>query len=305
MNDFIQFASVQEIRGYWTQAAADTAGSAGAAASTVSVWMEKLGDAAMGLAVTLLQAVVVAVIGWYLIRFVCKWAKKLLMKSRLDDGMSGFLASVLRSVLHGLLVIIVVGIMGIPMSSIVALIGSAGLAIGLALQGCLTNFAGGMLLLIVRPFKIGDYIIIDNNGNEGTVTAIDVIYTKIITADNRSVTIPNGTLANSTVINTTKEEKRRLDFNVSISYDEDIDRVKGVLMDAAGDCEQRLDGEECVAFVRSFDPSAVKMTLRFWVKSEDYWTVKWGMQETIKKHFDKNHISIPFDQLDVHMVDKR
>ena len=304
MNHFIQFASDLETGVKELEEAGNIIDQAGVSASTVSIWLEKLGDLAIALATTLLQAAIVAVVGWYIIKFLCKWAKKLLLKSRLDDGMSGFLSSVLRTVLQALLVIIVVGIMGIPMSSIVALIGSAGIAIGLALQGCLTNFAGGVLLLIVKPFKVGDYIIIDNNGNEGTVTAIDVIYTKLVTADNRCVTIPNGTLANSTVINTTKEQKRRLDFDVSISYDEDIDRVKEVLMLAAGDCDSRLEDEDCTVFVRSFDPSAVKMTLRFWVKSEDYWPVKWGMQETIKKYFDKNHISIPFDQLDVHVVDK-
>lgn len=304
MDSLIKFASDIETGVEQLAQAGDVLAQTGVSASAFSVWLGKLGDVAVAFALTLLKAVIVAIVGWYIIKFLCKWIKKILLKSKLDDGISGFLSSVLRTILQGLLVIIVIGIMGIPMSSIVALIGSAGLAIGLALQGCLTNFAGGVLILIVKPFKVGDYII-DSNGNEGTVTAVDVIYTKLVTADNQTVTIPNGTLANSTVVNTTKEPQRRLDFNVSISYEEDIDRVKAVLMEAAGCCSYRLEEQECTTFVRSFDPSAVKITLRFWVKSEDYWTVKWEMQETIKKHFDKNKISIPYDQLDVHVVDKR
>lgn len=304
MNLWIRWASDLETGMEQLAQAGDAISQSGVTASTVSIWLGKLGDVAVAFGLTLLKAIIVAVVGWYLIKFICKWAKKILLRSRLDDGISGFLSSVLRTILQALLVIMVIGIMGIPMSSIVALIGSAGLAIGLALQGCLTNFAGGVLILIVKPFKVGDYII-DSNGNEGTVTAIDVIYTKLLTADHKSVTIPNGTLANSTVINTTKEDRRRLDFDVSISYEEDIDRVKSVLMDVAGACTCRLEDQECTTFVRSFDPSAVKITLRFWVKSEDYWTVKWEMQESIKKHFDQNEISIPYDQLDVHVVDKR
>lgn len=304
MNYFIQFASDIETGVEQLAQVQDAISQSGVSASTVSLWLSKLGDLAVALGVTLLKAIIVAVVGWYIIKFISKWIKTILLKSKLDDGISGFLSSVLRTILQILLVIIVIGIMGIPMSSIVALIGSAGLAIGLALQGCLTNFAGGVLILIVKPFKVGDYIK-DGNGIEGTVTAIDIIYTKLVTVDNQSVTIPNGNLANSTVINSTKEPHRRLDFDVSISYDEDIDRVKKVLIEAAQNCTSRLEEQECTAFVRSFDPSAVKITLRFWVKSEDYWSVKWEMQEMIKKIFDENHISIPYDQLDVHVVDKR
>ena len=141
--------------------------------------------------------------------------------------------------------------------------------------------------------------------NEGTVTAIDIIYTKLLTADNRTVTIPNGTLANSTVINTTREPIRRLDFNVSISYEENIDRVKKVLLHTAQESGFVVEGQESRAFVASFDPSAVKITLRFWVQSEAYWEAKWAMQEAIKKQFDAEGISMPFDQLDVHVVNKQ
>ena len=304
MNRIIQFASDIETGVEQLAQASDVLQQTGVSTSALSIWLEKLGDVAVAFGLTLLKAVIVAIVGWYIIKFISRWTKRILLKSKLDDGISGFLSSVFRTMLQVLLIIIVIGIMGIPMTSIIALVGSAGIAIGLALQGCLTNFAGGVLILIVKPFKVGDYII-DSSGNEGTVTAIDVIYTKLMTADNRSVTIPNGTLANSTVINTTKEPQRRLDFDVSISYEEDIDRVKAVLLETAAACPFKLEEQECIAFVHSFDPSAVKITLRFWVNSENYWAVKWEMQENIKKIFDKNEISIPYDQLDIHMVDKR
>lgn len=271
--------------------------------STLPVWLQKLIDGVMACGFTLLRAVITGVIGWYIIKFVVRWVKTLLTKSSLDDSISGFLISVLRSSLKVILLITIIGILGIPMSSIVAVIGSAGLAIGLALQGCLTNFAGGVLILIMKPFRVGDYII-DSSGNEGTVTAIDIIYTKLVTPDNRAVTIPNGTLANNTVTNATREAFRRLDFNVSIGYEEDIDRVKKVLYDVAVSCEFVEKERECMVFVNSFDPSAVSMVLRFWVASDKYWPVKWEIQEKIKKSFDKHQISIPFDQLDVHMVEK-
>ncbi len=280
------------------QAASDMA-----AQADLPVWVQKLIDGAVSCGFTLLQAVLTAVIGWYIIKLIIHWVRTLLKKSSLDDSVSGFLTSVIASSLKVILIITIIGIMGIPMSSIVAVIGSAGLAIGLALQGCLTNFAGGVLILIMKPFKVGDYII-DSSGNEGTVTAIDIIYTKLVTPDNRAVTIPNGTLANNTVTNTTREPFRRLDFNVSISYDEDIDRVKMVLYEVASSCEQLLKDRECTVFVNSFDPSAVSMVLRFWVESDKYWPSKWETQEKIKKSFDSHHISIPFDQLDVHVVEK-
>lgn len=277
---------------------------AGVSASTISILLERLGELAVAAGLTLLRAVIVGVIGWYIIKLISRWVRSLLNRSSLDDGMAGFLTSVITTVLRCLLVVIIIGILGIPMSSVVALVGSAGLAIGLALQGCLTNFSGGVLILVVKPFKVGDYII-DSDGNEGTVTAIDIIYTKLLTADNRTVTIPNGTLANSTVINTTREPIRRLDFNVSISYEENIDRVKKVLLHTAQESGFVVEGQESRAFVASFDPSAVKITLRFWVQSEAYWEAKWAMQEAIKKQFDAEGISMPFDQLDVHVVNKQ
>lgn len=279
-------------------------GKSGVSQVAYPLWLEGILNGLMDLGLHILKAGLAAIIGWYIVKFLAKWIRAALNKSRLDDGIAGFLASVIHMSMKIILALTVIGFLGIPMSSIVALVGSAGLAIGLALQGCLTNFAGGVLILVLKPFKVGDYIIADSIGNEGTVTSIDVIYTKLLTADNRAITIPNGALSNSTLINVTREQFRRLDFMVSIDYAEDIDRVKDVLMKVGLDNSYVLKDRDCSVFVNSFDPSSVSVGLRFWVKTEQYWEAKWYIQERIKKTFDAHHISIPFDQLDVHLVEK-
>ena len=266
----------------------------------VDDWGKQLIDGVVSCGFSLLQAILTAVIGWFVIKLIIRWSKKLLSKTSLEDSIANFIIAIVNAGLKILLVISLIGIMGVPMSSIIAVIGSAGLAIGLALQGCLTNLAGGVLILIVKPFKVGDYII-EAGGFEGTVTAIDIIYTKLLTADNRAVTIPNGTLANSTVINVTKEKIRRLDFSVSVGYHEDIDKTKQVLLEAANKSPYILKDKECAVFVNNFDPSRISMILRFWVDSDHYWTAKWETQEDIKRAFDDNHIEIPYEQLDIHI----
>ena len=267
---------------------------------TTSEWGQKLIDGVVSCGFALLQAILTAIIGWYVIKLLTRWGKKLLKKTALEESIINFIVAIINAGLKVLLVISLIGIMGVPMSSIIAVIGSAGLAIGLALQGCLTNLAGGVLILLVKPFKVGDYII-EAGGFEGTVTAIDIIYTKLLTADNRAVTIPNGTLANSTVINVTKEKIRRLDFSVSVGYHENIDKTKQVLLEAANKSPYILKDKECAVFVNNFDPSRISMILRFWVDSDHYWTAKWETQEDIKRAFDDNHIEIPYEQLDIHI----
>lgn len=263
-------------------------------------WGKQLIDGVVSCGFSLLQAILTAIIGWFVIKLIVRWGKKLLKKTSLEDSIVHFIISIVNAGLKILLVISLIGIMGVPMSSIIAVIGSAGLAIGLALQGCLTNLAGGVLILVVKPFKVGDYII-EAGGNEGTVTAIDIIYTKLLTVDNRSITIPNGTLANSTVINVTKEKIRRLDFTVSIGYNEDIDKTKQVLLDVANQSPYILKEQQCNVFVNNFDPSSVSMVVRFWVDAQNYWDAKWNTQETIKRAFDNNNIKIPYEQLDIHI----
>ena len=194
--------------------------------------LDKLFEKLSALGSNLLTAALVAIIGWYIIKFIVKAFSKLLFRSKLDDSVASFLTSLTGMVLKILLIIIVITTLGIDVTSILALVGSAGLAIGLALQGCLSNFAGGVLILILKPFKVGDYIL-DGNGNEGTVTSIDIIYTHLLTADNRAIVVPNGALSNATIMNNTEQEVRRIDFNVSVDYSENIDKVKRILLELA------------------------------------------------------------------------
>lgn len=190
-------------------------------------------------------------------------------------------------------------IFGIQSTSVVAILGSAGIAIGLALQGSLSNFAGGILLLILKPFKIGDYIIEHSNGNEGTVTNIDIFYTKLLTADNKMIAMPNGNLINSSLTNVTNEAIRRLDITVDISYDSDLKKAKQLMEEILIKDEARLEDRDLNVFVSELTNSSVIIGGRMWVKTEDYWPAKWRIIELVKVTFDENNIQIPYQQLDV------
>lgn len=274
------------------------------AVSRLEKILDKLFEELSILGSNLLTAALVAIVGWYIIKVIVKAFSKILYRSKLDDSVASFLTSLTRMILKILLVIIVITTLGVDMTSILALVGSAGLAIGLALQGCLSNFAGGVLILILKPFKVGDYIL-DGNGNEGTVTSIDIIYTHLLTADNRAIVVPNGALSNATIMNNTEQDIRRIDFNVSVDYSENIDKVKKILLELAESDDFVIKNDEerpYSAFVNKFDPSAISMTLRVWVTTEDYWTAKAEIQEMIKMSFDKNDIVIPYDKLDVNIT---
>ena len=186
-------------------------------------------------------------------------------------------------------------------TSLIALLTSASLAIGLAVQGSLANFAGGVLLLIMKPFVVGDYID-DGNGHEGTVISIEIIYTRLLTANNEMVCIPNGKLADSPVTNLTNQESRRIDFPVSISYDENIDRVRTVLLNVASECQTLSKTHESLVFVQDFDSSSVRVVLRVWAITDKYWETRFEIREAIKKAFDAEGIEIPYDHMDVNLV---
>lgn len=216
---------------------------------------------------------------------------------QMEEGVIRFLLSLSKVVLNIMLIVIVAQILGLETSSVVAIVGSAGLAIGLALQGSLANLAGGVLILIMKPFVMGDYIIYGDK--EGTVVSIDIIYTRLLTPDNRKVTLPNGALANADIINVTNEPVRRLDLSVSIDYSENIKKVKDILVNLLSGHEYILPDHDIDIFVNSFDPSSINIGYRVWVNTEDYWTLRWQLMEEVKNAFDEHEIVIPFDQLDV------
>ena len=193
----------------------------------------------------------------------------------------------------------VINQLGVATTSMVAVLGSVGLALGLALQGSLSNFAGGVLILWFKPFKVGDYIIEDTHKNEGTVTEIQIFYTKLLTTDNRTVVIPNGTLANSSLTDVTHQDRRRIDLYVGISYDADIKKAKEILKEIISKEPDRIEAEESVVFVDSLEDSNVRLGLRFWVPTTNYWNARWRVTEEMKVMFDENQIEIPYNQLTV------
>lgn len=255
------------------------------------------GVVAFGLRV--LMALLVFFIGSRLIKLLRRIVRRSMERAGADVGVIQFIDSLLKALLYFVLVMLIASGFGVDTTSVVALVGSAGLAAGLALQGSLANFAGGVLLLMVKPFKVGDYII--QGDLEGTVSEIQMIYTCLLTPDNRKVVIPNGKLADNSLINVTAQEKRRLDIDVGISYTADLRKAKETSMELLEREERVLKEEERLTVVSELADSAVILKLRFWVKPEDYWNVKWDMTEAVKLAFDAEGIEIPFQQMDVHI----
>ena len=246
-----------------------------------------------------LIALLVFFISSRLIKLVRRLVRRSMERAGADTGLVQFIDSLLKAFLYFVLVMLIASGFGVDTASVIALAGSAGLAAGLALQGSLSNFAGGVLILMVKPFKVGDYII--QGDLEGTVSQIEMIYTSLLTPDNRKVVIPNGALADSSLINVTAQEKRRLDIDVGISYAADLRRAKEVCMKLLEQDARILQDEERLAVVSELADSAVMLKVRFWVRPEDYWMAKWEMTEAVKLAFDENGIESPFNQLDVHV----
>ncbi|MFP4697429.1 MAG: mechanosensitive ion channel family protein [Eubacteriales bacterium] len=252
--------------------------------------------------VLLIVSLIVLLIGLKLIKYTVKLTKKLLDKYQVEGSVNTFLVSLLSVILKIILVIFVASILGAPVTSFVAILGTAGLAIGLALQGSLSNFAGGVLILILKPFKVGDYIKEDANGNEGIVEAIDIFYTTLKTLDNKVVVIPNGNLSNNSITNYSKKETRRVDLTVGVGYKDDLSKVKEALQDVVNKHPLILTDPESSVSVSELGDSSVNFLILVWCKTEDYWTVKSELTEQVKKRFDEEGINIPYPQMDVHMI---
>ncbi len=247
----------------------------------------------------LMTSLVLLIVCWKLIGFIMKLIRSNKNFSKIDEGAKGFILTCVSIVLKAILILTVAANLGIPMTNVVAIVGSCGLAIGLALQGSLSNFAGGIMLLIFRPFHTGDYI--EATGKEGTVTAITLMSTTLNTPDNKLVVIPNGTLINAVITNFSAEENRRVDLDFSVAYGTDAERVKKILLVLAEQHELVLDTPAPFARMTNQGDSALVFTLRVWCKKEDYWTVRFDLLEQVKAAFDKLNIEIPFPQMDVHM----
>ena len=249
-------------------------------------------------------ALVVFWIGAKLIKWIRKIVKASMEKASVDKGVCQFVDSLLKFALYAVLLFSILQKFGLDTTSVAAALASCGVAVGLALQGSLSNFAGGVLILMLKPFVVGDYIVEDNKGREGTVKEIQLFYTKLLTVDNRTVIIPNGSLANTSLTNVTAQDKRRLDFSVGISYDADLKKAKELIEQILRSDEDVLKEEDIMVFVDNLGDSSVVIGARGWVKKEAYWTAKWRMTEQIKLTLDENGIEIPFNQVVVHMKDK-
>lgn len=249
--------------------------------------------------------VLLALVFFFVSRVVIHWIQKVVKRSmqraNADTGVIQFVDSFLKFGLYALVVFIIATKFGVESSSVAALIASGGVAIGLAMQGSLSNFAGGVLILLLKPFVVGDYIIVSADGTEGTVKLIQIFYTKLTTVDNKTVTIPNGTLSNTTLINVTARPERQLDLKVGIAYDADLKKAKGLIEQLLKTDSQIIQDEDIKVFVDSLGDSAVVLGLRAWVKTEEYWATRWRLLEEIKLKFDEEGIEIPFNQLTVHV----
>ena len=265
----------------------------------VEKFLDELPDKVFHLGLRIVLAVLVLLIGMQLIRLIRKILKKALYRSRVDESAVHFIDSFTKYALYFLLIVFIASWMGVDAASIIAILGSVSVAIGLALQGSLSNFAGGVLILILKPFVLGDYIR-DGAGNEGTVSGIDVFYTQLTTFDNKIIVLPNGTLANGCITNYTKCESRRIDVKVGIAYREDIQHAKEVLLTVLKEDGGILKDKEMIVVVDSLGSNSVNLIVRGWVKREEYWPSIWRITEKVKYALDDAGIKIPFPQVDVH-----
>lgn len=259
--------------------------------------------AVTGFCLKVVMAVIVFFVGRKVIQWLLKIMKRSLERANVDAGVVQFAGSLGKAVLYLLLIFNIAISLGVKESSVAALLGTAGVTVGLALQGGLANLAGGVLLLLFKPFVVGDYIIQDqSNGCEGTVAKIEICYTTLLSIDNKKIVVPNGTLSNSTIINVTAKENRKLEIKVGISYESDIHRAKRILEDILKeDSDTKSDAGEMVVFVDELGDSAVIMGLRVWVATEKYWSTRWRLNEKIKERFDASGISIPYNQMEVYV----
>lgn len=250
--------------------------------------------------IKVLLALVVFFIGRMVIHWIGRVVRHSMRRARADEGVIQFVDSLVKVILYALLLFSISMKFGVESSSVAALIASGGVALGLALQGSLSNFAGGVLILVLRLFAVGDYIIVNSENVEGTVKEIHIFYTKLATLDNKTVIVPNGQLSNNSIINVTASPYRQLDLKVGISYSADLVKAKHILSDLL-EKEDGVDkNQPCRVFVDSLADSSVVLGIRAWTNTQDYWDVRWRLLERIKLTFDREGIDIPFPQLSVH-----
>ena len=269
----------------------------------IDVLIQNLIDASVSAGKRALAAVLIYIIGRYIVKLITKIVRGMLDRRPIEVGVKSFLMSLLNILLTVLLIISVIGALGVNTTSFAALLASAGVAVGMALSGNLQNFAGGIIILLFRPYRVGDWI--EAQGVQGTVREIQIFHTIIATADNKLVYAPNGSMSISVVVNYSREELRRVQWTVGIDYGEDVKRVRAVLLDYLNSLEQILkEPADKAPFVGvdALADSSVNLTVRAWVKTEDYWTTYFDVQQGIYELFSREGINIPFPQQTVHLA---
>ena len=267
--------------------------------SVLGKFFEHMGDSILAMLPKVIFAIVILVVGIIISKLVLFTLTKLLGKTRLDLTITKFTSQVAKIVLYTLLVTIIMSMLGIPSTSIITIIGTAGVAIGLALQSSLSNVAGGFLIMISRPFKIGDYII--TNGVEGTVSHISILYTRLESFTNQAIFIPNGMAVNATIINNNGNENRRLEMEFSISYDDDFEKAKSVIKHVLNKHHHILHEIPLLIVMKEHGASAIVILVRAWCKAVEYLDTYYDINEKVREAFIENDIHIPYNQLDVHL----
>lgn len=247
----------------------------------------------------LIGAIAVWIIGGWIIKVVLTAFTKLMDKSRVEDSLKPFARGIVGTLLKVLLAVSVLGMLGIKMTSFIAIIGAAGLAIGMALSGTLQNFAGGVVILLFKPFRTGD--LIDSQGYLGTVKEIQIFNTVLKTPDNKTIILPNGSLSTSSMTNYSTEEERRVDWTIGIAYGDDVDKAKSVIRKLCDADSRILKDPEVFIAVSELADSSVNFAVRAWVKASDYWDVFFDMNENVYKTFGKEGLNIPYPQMDIHL----
>ena len=270
----------------------------------VQEFLSALPEKALNLGLRIFLAAVFFLIGVRLIKLLRKIIRKSMERTNAELGVIQFVDSFVKATLYVVLVMGLASSFGLDAASVVAVLGSAGVAIGLAVQGSLSNLAGGVLILALKPFRVGDYIKESYSSQEGTVTEIQIFYTKLLTPDNQTVILPNGNLANNSLVNITMQEARRMDITVGISYRADLKKAKEVLSRILEEDEAVLKDRDRLVFVSELGSSSVVLGVRCWFRQEDFWQGKWRITENCKLKLDENGIEIPYNQLDVHLDGK-
>ena len=269
--------------------------------SIVGQYIQKLTDWCMSKLGSIVVAVIFMVVCFKLVKLLLRILRKSFERSKLDPSVAGFFISAVKIVLNVLIVLTAASIVGFQITSFITILGTAGVTLGLALQGSLSNLAGGLLILILKPFRVGDYIVENNTHCEGTVVSIDIFYTRLITFDNKSVVIPNGNISNTSLVNVPEHDMRRVDIPFSVAYDSDMEKVKRVTIETIKDVDGYLPDEQILFYIDEFADSGINMYVKFYATIEKFFDAKWDAMWKLKKAFDENDIEIPFNQMDVHM----